>query len=106
MATRAFERLRWPRVTETLATGVAQRQLWNTYKASGGLPSHLDLLIARAYDFDAELAAVASFEREVQQEDPTFSLPQERKHAVLARLEVGKEGPMLYCKPNPQKPTK
>lgn len=104
---KAFERIRKPRVEEALAVGQKQRELWHTWKSTGCLPSHLDLLVAKAYRFDAELNAMTSFERAVQEDEPSFGLQEELKHTVLAKLEVGKEGPMPnYYPPGLRKPMK
>lgn len=58
-ALEAFQAIRQPRVLQCLENGHRQRDLWHSYMSSL-CASNLDLLIATAYDHDAELHAMNS----------------------------------------------
>ncbi|BGP14817.1 hypothetical protein JCM10213v2_002772 [Rhodosporidiobolus nylandii] len=88
-ATRAFEAMRKPRVTEAQVRGTKQRELWHSYYDTKAVAS-LDLNITEAYHHDAELHAVSTFERTVQTHlgERDFAVDPKVKKDVLRRLEV------------------
>ncbi|GAA6008606.1 hypothetical protein JCM10207_007176 [Rhodosporidiobolus poonsookiae] len=89
-ALRAFEIMRKPRVADAQERGTKQRLLWHSYHDSRS-PADLDLNITQAYQHDAELYAVANFERTVQANldgERDFTVDPQRKKDVLRRLEV------------------
>ncbi|GAA6027957.1 hypothetical protein JCM8097_001800 [Rhodosporidiobolus ruineniae] len=93
-ATRAFEAMRKARVAEAQVRGTKQRLLWHSYFDTQS-PHSLDLNITEAYHHDAELDALARFERVVQTQlgdefsEPDFRVDSAIKKMVLKRLEVG-----------------
>ncbi|GAA5852621.1 hypothetical protein JCM8547_002568 [Rhodosporidiobolus lusitaniae] len=90
-AFKAFEIMRKDRVAEAQIRGTKQRHLWHSYYDNKS-PASLDLNITEAYHHDAELHALASFERTVQTHldgERDFTVDPLKKKACLRKLEIG-----------------